>query len=165
MEKMKLGTETGSFTNHILSSVANGPVVGEGATILLWSDRRAFEVTWVSDDMRKCKIQRYKVKRTDNLGMSDCQTYKYDELEGDEMELVFYRGSWRSMGREIRFVKGLIDDYKSSREAHELYVSKGGQYNGAFPCTEIEGVTKEHKTYSKMNIIFGVKDEHFDYSF
>ena len=45
---MKLGTQTGSVINHLHSRAVIGqpePVVGMGATVLLWSDRRAATIT------------------------------------------------------------------------------------------------------------------------
>lgn len=45
---MKLGTQTGSVINHLHSRAVIGqpePVVGMGATMLLWSDRHAATIT------------------------------------------------------------------------------------------------------------------------
>lgn len=45
---MKLGTQTGSVINHLHSSAVIGqpePVVGMGATMLLWTDRSACTIT------------------------------------------------------------------------------------------------------------------------
>lgn len=47
---MKLGTETGSVMNHLISRGVIGqpePAVGMGATILMWTDRKAATVTEV----------------------------------------------------------------------------------------------------------------------
>lgn len=47
---MKLGTQTGSVVNHLLSRATIGqpePVVGMGATMLLWTDRSAGTITGV----------------------------------------------------------------------------------------------------------------------
>ncbi len=47
---LKLGTQTGSLTNHIYSRAVNGqpePAVGMGATILGWTDRHAATITKV----------------------------------------------------------------------------------------------------------------------
>lgn len=49
---MKLGTQTGSVVNHIYSRATIGqprPVVGMGATELLWSDRHAATITKVTE--------------------------------------------------------------------------------------------------------------------
>jgi hypothetical protein len=47
---MRLGTQTGSLTNHILGLAVIGqpvPVEGMGATILCWTDRHAGTITKV----------------------------------------------------------------------------------------------------------------------
>lgn len=77
-EPMHLGTQTGSLVNHIYSS-ANipAPVVGMGATILMWSDRHAGTVVEVRAD-GSFTVQRDKATRADSNGMSDCQEYTYE---------------------------------------------------------------------------------------
>lgn len=45
---MKLGTQTGSVINHLQARATIGqplPVIGLGATLLLWTDRRACTIT------------------------------------------------------------------------------------------------------------------------
>ena len=50
---MKLSKDTGSLINHVLATSGQAiPVVGKGATELLWSDRRAYEVLKVSEDLK-----------------------------------------------------------------------------------------------------------------
>jgi hypothetical protein len=117
-QSLKLGTETGSFFNYLMGNTQSLPEVGKGATILYWSDRDAYEVLNVSADRRRVLIQAYKVKRIDNLGMSDQQEYAYDELAGIPEWIVFKYNSWR-------------------------YENTGG----------------------KLNIIFGVKKQYYDFSF
>ena len=49
---MKLGTETGSLVNHLYSQAPRNepaPFVGQGATILSWSDRQAATVVAVRE--------------------------------------------------------------------------------------------------------------------
>jgi hypothetical protein len=74
---MKLGTETGSLVNHVMSKAGTKPEVGKGATELLWSDRHAYFVNEVSKDKKECVIERAKAVRTDKNGMSECQDYEY----------------------------------------------------------------------------------------
>lgn len=50
---MKLGSQTGSVTNHIISRAVIGqpePVVGMGCTLLGWTDRHAATITFVTID-------------------------------------------------------------------------------------------------------------------
>jgi hypothetical protein len=70
--------QTGSLVNLILSNSTNPiPKVGDGATILCWSDRHAATVIEVTKNGKCVKVQRDKATRTDNLGMSDSQSYTY----------------------------------------------------------------------------------------
>lgn len=74
---MNLGTQTGSLVNHIMS---DGPVVqeinvGDGATILMWSDRRP--ATVVAIEGNRVTIQEDKSVRVDSNGMSEMQEYEF----------------------------------------------------------------------------------------
>jgi len=80
---MKLGTETGSLINHILSRAVVGqpePAVGMGATILAWTDRYAATITFVTTDRgRKILwVKRDKAKRIDSNGLSESQEYLFE---------------------------------------------------------------------------------------
>jgi hypothetical protein len=89
---MKLGTQTGSLINHLMSNSAMRlPEIGEGATILSWSDRSAGTV---SHHFRKGKTVYVAVrdditKRIDNNGMSDAQTYEY--TQNPEGHLTYWK--------------------------------------------------------------------------
>src|SRR5688572_24121166 len=82
---MKLGTQTASMTNHILSRATVGqpkPVVGMGATVLCWTDRHAATITKVETRPGKLggvfiTVQRDRAKRTDKNGFSESQQYEY----------------------------------------------------------------------------------------
>uniref|UniRef100_A0A6M3LRF4 Uncharacterized protein n=1 Tax=viral metagenome TaxID=1070528 RepID=A0A6M3LRF4_9ZZZZ len=85
---MQLGTETGSLVNHVLSGTKGAPTpeVGMGATILMWSDRRAativrvrlFQTGPLKGKVRQVLVQEDKATRTDSNGQSDMQTYSYE---------------------------------------------------------------------------------------
>lgn len=92
---MKLGTQTGSFFNHMMSGAKALPDTEKGATILHWTDREAYFVISVSEDKKRCTIERPKVIRTDKLGMSDQQDYEYQKSENPiRHDLVFRYGGW-----------------------------------------------------------------------
>lgn len=84
---MKLGTETASVTNHLLSGTkgAPTPVVGMGATVLMWSDRHAATIVEVqtfktgtrAGQVSAVVIQRDHATRTDTNGMSESQAYTF----------------------------------------------------------------------------------------
>lgn len=77
---MRAGTETGSLVNHIYSrALSPVPAVGDGATILSWTDRQPATVVEVLT-VGKAQIVATREdgwKRTDSNGLSEIQTYEY----------------------------------------------------------------------------------------
>lgn len=84
---MKLGTETNSLTNAMLSGSigAPEPVVGMGATILGWTDRHAATIVKVTPT--QIHVQQDIAKRADKNGMSECQEYTYERDETAPIEV------------------------------------------------------------------------------
>jgi hypothetical protein len=79
---MKLGTQTNSLTNHILSRATVGqpkPVVGMGATVMSWTDRDGATIIEVIEIKGgyDVVVQEDHAKRVDTNGMSECQEYEY----------------------------------------------------------------------------------------
>lgn len=162
---MKVGG-AGGFFNQLMSHNSSVPEVGKGATILYYSDRHAYEVLEVNEKKKSCVIQRYEPERIDNLGMSDSQHYKYEKLSGDPIKLVWRWGSWKKEGYEYHFTEEALKKYSDNYNLlHEMFKLKGGKYTGAFIGSEIEGLTKKHKYYETVNIIFGLKQEYYDFTF
>jgi hypothetical protein len=92
---MKLGKDTASVSNWILSSASKLPVVGEGATELQWTDRRAYEVLSVSNNGRECVIEQLECR----FG-SDGYPVEYTPT-GSELKLKFRYGSWWVIGNNF----------------------------------------------------------------
>lgn len=84
---MKLGTETGSMVNHLMSGINGSPVpqVGMGATILMWTDRHAATIVKVTPT--QVHVQRDIAKRVDSNGMSEMQTYLYEADPTADVEI------------------------------------------------------------------------------
>ena len=165
-QKGKRVGSAGGFFNQLMSHNASVPVVGEGATVLHYSDRDAYEVLEANEKAKSCVIQQYRAKRIDGNGMSDSQAYEYKELQGPKITLVYRWGGWKRVGSEVHFVKEAVEKYGGYTQAlHDAYKEAGGEYGGAFIATEVEGLTKKHKKYYSLNIIFGVKREYYDFSF
>ena len=93
-KEMRLNTETGSLMNHMMSNSSKQPKVGEGATVLGWTDRKAYEVISVSKDCKEVVLQRYSPRRADDRGMTDAQEYIYDTLIESYLTLRFRYGRW-----------------------------------------------------------------------
>jgi hypothetical protein len=74
---LKAGTETGSLVNHVLSCAKHKtPRVGDGATVLCWTDRHAGTIMKVT--RYSLTVQLDKAVRVDNNGMSESQEYRYE---------------------------------------------------------------------------------------
>jgi len=54
------------------------PKVGDGASLIFWSDRHACTVIAVSPSGKKITVQQDKATRVDGNGMSDMQSYSFE---------------------------------------------------------------------------------------
>ena len=102
---MKLGSQTVSMTNFAMSGTLGQPepVVGMGATVLLYSDRHAGTIVKV-ETWRKgvlLHVQRDITKRTDKNGFSECQEYEYTQDPNGLIDL-FWMGKDSKTWREVR---------------------------------------------------------------
>jgi hypothetical protein len=94
---MKLGTQTGSLVNHILSNtIDSNPQVGMGATEFLWTDRRPWRVVEVVKENKEVKIAYINAVRIDKNGMSEEQEYDYSNHSDHTITLVRRGNSWRT---------------------------------------------------------------------
>ncbi|MBK6942477.1 MAG: hypothetical protein IPH13_20060 [Planctomycetes bacterium] len=99
----------GSATNRILENVQSPtPTVGMGATVCAWSDRYAATVIEVRSPSRVV-IQYDTAIRTDDNGMSESQSYRYEPNPKGMTKIVTRRrdGAWRieKEGTGVRFGK------------------------------------------------------------
>lgn len=103
---MRLGTDTNSATNYLLSGTKGQPVpcVGMGATELLWSDRYAYTIMYVNPKCTEIGVQRDRAIRVDSNGMSESQEYHYESQP--DAEIVYYtlrkNGAWVKKGESMR---------------------------------------------------------------
>ena len=159
----KLGKDTGSLVNWLMAHNNSTPEVGKGATILLWSDRRAYEVMSVSENKDRIVIQQYLPERIDNNGISEDQEYRFEKLNGFDEIIVWKFGSWRREVKNIvfekKFAESISKDFYTSPEYKEIFP------NDTEPPVLIKGKTKLVTQYPKVNIIFGVKQEYWDVTF
>ncbi len=94
----------GSLQNEILSQQTPlTPEVGMGATEYLWSDRNPFTVIEVISP-RKIVVQADIATRTDNNGMSDCQSYEFTpDHNGRKRTLTLRKnGKWIPQGEGLK---------------------------------------------------------------
>ena len=108
MKALKLGTQTGSLINHLLSGADNPrPEVGIGATILKWTDREAGTVTEVIKNKAGKAVE--VVVQEDEAepefkGMTDSQSYTYKlDPNGRKSRFTLRRnGAWVAKGDSIK---------------------------------------------------------------
>lgn len=153
---------SGSLINFMYANNNVLPEVGKGATMLFWSDRHAYEVMEVSADFKRVVLKRYQNNNVKGLAYGD-QRYMYEPQYLSEYEtvLVWRNNAWKIEGSEVRFLK-----------TYDTQLCRHGNvdHDEIFPndCTfpvVVAGKTKLHKVYSKVNIIFGRRDEHYDFTF
>ena len=90
--------------NDILAGLSVQPEVGQGATLLLWSDRKPATVVAVSRSGLKVTVQEDRATRTDENGMSESQSYTYErDPEGWTYTFTLRKnGSWVEEGSKMR---------------------------------------------------------------
>lgn len=161
--RTKLGKDTGSVMNYLMGNNNTAPEVGKGATVMLHTDRHAYQVLHVSKDGKRIKMQRCKATRIDNNGMSESQQYDYSELEGKLHDYVYRNGAWRIIVKQIvytdDFCKKLDNDEFRKNNTDDIWNKKTGELR------LVEGKTRVQTTYPKIHILFGVQREYYDYSF
>jgi hypothetical protein len=112
---MKLGTETNSLTNHLYARATKGqplPVVGMGATILMWTDREPATIidVWhknarkadfgpdgapreITDGLR-IKVQRDDWAVVSGSGHDGSAVYAYTPNPNGGTSIFEWRGRW-----------------------------------------------------------------------
>lgn len=77
---LKFGSQTGSFVNHMVSTMeSKTPEIGDGVTFLYWSDRDAGTVVSFDQKRNIVGVTRDIAKRVDTNGMSEDQEYEFTQ--------------------------------------------------------------------------------------
>lgn len=128
---MKLGTQTGSLVNHVMThgaTHAHDIEVNTGATICLYTDRHAGTIIKTFNHGKSSFIvwQRDTAVRVDNNGLSDAQkfeyksdpngstrTFRYDEKKEMWREVIRdeHSGRWRLTGSSTGIILNSRDEY------------------------------------------------------
>lgn len=162
----------GGFFNQIMGNNYSEPVVGEGATILHYSDRSAYEVIEVSENGMSCKIRKMKTKF-----IGACygdEKYKY--ISNPESPIITLEWNekkrcWGSVYYKNDIIKSLrknlckqygwdwIDYLPNGVKLKDIQeVNQWGDINFKL----VDGITKRYKVFNKLSIIFGIMEEYRD---
>jgi hypothetical protein len=163
-QKRKVGV-AGSFINQLMGNNSTLPKVGEGATIMYYSDREAYQVTWVSDCGTKCKINPAIMKYVGS-GYGD-ERYEYQGYQDYHYDVVWRRGAWYKVHNVVAFEDAFVESMegKGRWEDEVRAMGLGELYDEFGRVNVIPSVTKNKKEYGKISILFGQMSEYTDPSF
>lgn len=167
----------GGFINQLMGNNSTEPVVGEGATLLSYSDRHAYEVISVSEDKMSCQIREM---NSTNIGQSyGDERYTYaSNPEGNVIDLEWStkKSKWVSVSYSVEIIKALasrlqkeygwgwLDFLPNGLTQDDLFDKKyEDNYYNSYKI--IEGVTKRYKNTNPVSVIFGVCETYCDPSF
>jgi hypothetical protein len=171
MNQTKSLKTSGSFFNWLMSNNSSVPVVGEWATICHYSDRDVAKVVDVSKDGKTVIIEDYSTIASEmgrKIGMGH-QHWEHTPT-GHLRTLRYRNGGWKEVYHEVVFTdewieqansNGIFALFKSLTEEQQEAVY-GGDIR---PKNVVEGITRKKKGYSKINILFGACDYHYDWTF
>ncbi len=176
-QSRKVGV-AGGFMNQMMGNNSTTPVVGEGATILKYSDRDAYQVIEVSDDGSSCVIQKMNTK---NVG--ECygdESYEYSDNQKGHTRSIEWnekKSCWGEVWYTTEVIKSLEKKYfkEYGYEWMEILLSeKGLTFDDIIEGEDdevfteyklIDGLTKKYKHFDYTSIIFGVAEQYRDPSF
>lgn len=166
----KIGV-AGEFFNQIMGNNATEPKVGEGATMLHYSDRSPYRVIEVSEDGRTAKIEAMDAVFNGKAGHAHegHQNWRY-EPTGNITTIVWRNGAWRIPYTEVRFLDSFLEGYERDN-GERFYLYAQDEYFRSMVSDErgrlkvVDGVTKAHKKFQKISIIFGIMEKYHDWSF
>jgi len=114
---MKMFNGTNSLVNGLMAdSKSKTPEVGDGATVLHYTDRTAATVVFVSKDGKTVMIQTDKATRVDSNGMSECQEYTFESnmsLEGASTYTLRSNGAWVRKGSGYKNGQRILIGHRS----------------------------------------------------
>lgn len=105
----------GSFQNMQAANTLPKPdfAVGDGAPIVMWTDRQACTIIAIQKNGRLIVLQEDTATRTDKNGMSDAQAYTFERnLQGRTHEATLRRdGTFKVKGSQTGVLVGQRSQY------------------------------------------------------
>jgi hypothetical protein len=87
--------------------------IGDGATMIGWTDREAYSIIAINPSRKTVTIQRDIATRSDTHGMSDAQSYTFDRNPHGSISVVTLRkdGFYRVRGGTTKVLLGQRSEY------------------------------------------------------
>ena len=171
MKQTKSLKTSGSLFNWLMSNNQSVPVVGEWATICHYSDRDVAKVVEVSKDGKTVVIEDHSTIASEmgrKIGMGH-QHWEHTPT-GHLRTLRYRNGGWKEVYNEVVFTDEWIEKANAdgifalsrslNQEQHDAVYGDDCRPSGV-----VEGITRKKKGYSKINILFGACDYHYDWTF
>jgi hypothetical protein len=158
----------GSFINQMMGNNSSVPEVGKGATRLHYTDRSCYEVKAVSDDFKTVELEKLDAIWDQSLPGGQGHQNWILIPTGHFCVVVWRNNCWKTKVEEVRFTKSFVEQHKDAISYAKLLTEEQRKlvYNGgAHPCGIVEGITEVKTVYHKIELLFGVKDYYYDWSF
>lgn len=172
----------GGFFNQLMGNNATEPKVGEGATTLSYSDRHAYDVTWVSEDGLECKIRPCKCTFVGSGYGDERYTYEPDPEAGET--LIRWnpkRSKWQIVSKRRQIVKARMKELQAKYgdwtwkdglkpefgvEFDDIVYHEGDaeycEWSAWNQYKLIPGLTKDYEVLTDISIIFGTREQYRD---
>jgi len=172
-QRRKVGV-AGGLINQMMGNNSSTPKVGEGATILKYSDREAYEVIEVSEDGNRCVIRPMDCKFVGSCYGDERYTYSSNEDNySSTLEWSDKKKCWGIISYSTEIIQSLVSRLVKEYGSN-WYNHLGVPYSDIIEDDDescfakyklVKGITKEYKSFHKVSIIFGVMEEYRDPSF
>jgi hypothetical protein len=168
-QRHKVGV-AGSFINQMMSNNATLPEIGKGATKMHYTDRTCYEVVEVSDDKKTVKLERLEAVADPNFKNDIGHQNWILNPTGQFVTVVWRRDAWRIKSTVIRFTKKFVASAEAAGHFAIARALTPEQHAAVYgddirPRNVVDGITESAFEYSKINLLFGVKDYYYDWSF
>ena len=167
-KQSKLGTQTGSFINWMMSSNSSMPQIGMGATELHWSDRTPWEVIDIANDGKKVTIRSMShdaLQNASEIGMGH-QAWDIQPNPNGEVRILEWKwNAWRYQTSHYH----VSEQWDKANDSNRSYMSKDDYWEWRVYTSEnkenFPELFKLKHQWNPMRILFGRAEYYYDWEF
>ena len=160
----KLGRETGSFQNWMMSHNNTIPEIGKGATELHWTDRTPYEVLDVSNGGKSALIRRYNVKASKTMQMGEQAWDLIPDTESEGIWVHWKWGAWRTKSERYYNTDKYWEDFEHNKNTMDIQDFKAWMTKHE-DKSQYPEYFEYYMEWHKRNLIFGFAEHHYDWEF